>query len=119
MNNAQKVIIGSAIVLSVGLFVFSDFAKRTMKGQAPDPNKGDVPLPFPVTNFAGMAGMTIPRGYYNDAQMMLKVNPEMFPNFAGNNEMVLAAKNLPYGENFARKRPNPVSSRPFYARNRR
>jgi hypothetical protein len=121
MNTAQKVIIGSAIVLSVGLFVFSDyklFRKKKSTLQAPDTTKGDIPF-NPSTNFAGMSGVTIPRGYVPDPEMMLEVNPETFPNFAGNNEMLLASKNYPYGENFARKRPNSVSYRPFYAKNRR
>ena len=118
MNNAQKVIIGSAIVLGVGIFVFSDFGRRKSVLQAPDPNKGDIPFE-PVKNFYGLAGTTIPRGYVPDAQMMLEVNPETFPNFAGSNEIVLAEKNYPYGENFARKRPKSVSYKPFYAKNRR
>jgi hypothetical protein len=118
MNNAQKVIIGSAIVLGVGIFVFSDFSRRKSVLKAPDTSKGDVPF-NPSTNFAGMAGVTIPRGYVPDPEMMLEVNPETFPNFAGSNEMLLAKKNYPFGENFARKRPNPVSYRPFYAKNRR
>jgi len=118
MNNAQKVIIGSAIVLGVGIFVFSDFGRKKSVLQAPDTSKGDVPF-NPSTNFAGMAGVTIPRGYVTDPEMMLEVNPETFPNFAGSNEMLLAKKNYPFGENFARKRPKPVSYRPFYAKNRR
>ena len=118
MNTAQKVIIGSAIALGVGIFVFSDFGRRKSVLQAPDTSKGDIPF-NPVSNFAGLAGTTIPRGYVPDPQMMLEVNPETFPNFAGNNEMLLAAKNSPFGENFARKRPKPVSYKPFYARNRR
>lgn len=118
MNNAQKVIIGSAIVLGVGIFVFSDFGRRKSVLKAPDANKGDIPFE-PVKNFYGLAGTTIPRGYVPDAQMMLEVNPETFPNFAGNKEMLLAKKNYPYGENFARKRPKPVAYKPFYAKNRR
>ena len=121
MNTAQKVIIGSAIVLSVGLFVFSDyklFRKKKSTLQAPDTTKGDIPF-NPSTIFAGMSGVTIPRGYVPDPEMMLEVDPETFPNFAGNNEMLLASKNYPFGENFARKRPNSVSYRPFYAKNRR
>ena len=122
MNTAQKIIVGSAIVISVGLFVFSDYKlfrkKKSVVTLPKNPTGGDIPFD-PSTNFAGMAGVTIPRGYVPDPEMMLEVNPETFPNFAGNNEMLLASKNYPFGENFARKRINSVSYRPFYAKNRR
>lgn len=125
MNTAQKIIVGSAIVISVGLFVFSDYKlfrkKKSVVTLPKNPTGGDIPI-TPVgqfTSFAGMAGVTIPRGYVTDPEMMLEVNPETFPNFAGNNEMVLAEKNNPFGENFARKRPKPVPYQQFYAKNRR
>jgi hypothetical protein len=125
MNTAQKLIVGSAIVISVGLFVFSDYKlfrkKKSVVTLPKNPTGGDIPI-TPIgqfTSFAGMAGVTIPRGYVPDPEMMLEVNPETFPNFAGSNEIVLAEKNNPYGENFARKRPKAVPYQQFYAKNRR
>jgi hypothetical protein len=125
MNTAQKLIVGSAIVISVGLFVFSDYRlfrkKKSTVTLPKNPTGGDIPI-TPIgqfTSFAGMAGVTIPRGYVTDPEMMLEVNPETFPNFAGSNEIVLAEKNNPFGENFARKRPKAVPYQQFYAKNRR
>jgi len=125
MNTAQKLIVGSAIVISVGLFVFSDYRlfrkKKSTVTLPKNPTGGDIPI-TPIgqfTSFAGMAGVTIPRGFVTDPEMMLEVNPETFPNFAGSNEIVLAEKNNPFGENFARKRPKAVPYQQFYAKNRR
>ena len=102
MKKYQKIIVISAILIGVGVFVTSDFFKKPTSGGEDE-------------NFGGDCGCD-PNA---DPYMMLEVDQRAFPNFDGGQDMVIAKNNYPFGENFRNRKMARVSAKPFYRANRR
>jgi hypothetical protein len=105
MTKNQKYIAIAVILVGVGVFITSDFFKKSDTDDA-DENK----------NFGGDCGCN---KITKDNAMMLEVEQNAFPNFAGKQENIIAQRNNPYGENFRNRKMVDVSAMPFYRRNRR
>jgi hypothetical protein len=104
MKKNLNLIIGLGLVLGMGAFIFS---KRKPKKEGSNQADGGCDCENNNAN-----GEVIP-----DPYMMLEVNPNNFPNFAGSNDMLLAENNYPFGQYFEDPIGIKVNSRPFYRRN--